>query len=203
MRSRTGTVLAISIALLGLAACGPAGSGDGRAASPGRWKSAPTIAATPQASSSSAPARSVAPAAAAGPACTAITYEAVAAALGARLDVAASSGSAGHELVCVLESSQDHTAPDLTYVTNPVPADKESFQLDLTPKGAAPVPGLGKAAYRISSAAGEAGRATVEIGWLGKSAVYTLLCSLPGTASAGQLTTVGNGLIALAKKLPA
>lgn len=151
---------ALAVALL--PACGPAEAEQER----GTWADAasptPSIAATPQ--SPSPPIRAVTPAAAAGPACRPLTYEAVAAATGERFDVAASSGSAGSELVCVLQRAEA-SLPDLTYVTITGAADKESFQLDYQPRNATPVSGLGKGAYLALGPATGAGRSTVEVGW--------------------------------------
>jgi hypothetical protein len=193
----------VGVALLGSASgCGVFGAGSQAVEKTGTWAaSAPT--ATPEVSASPQPARSVPPVATAGPACQGMTYDAVAAATGVRYDVAASSGTAGRVLVCVLQRAAETASADLTYVTNPVAADKESFQLDFQPNAAVAVPGLGKAAYSRIGAGVEGARSSVEVGWLGKSAVYTLTCTASSTLPPAEAQKVLAGLVALAKTLPA
>lgn len=202
MQVRVAQTTLVTLAIAALSGCGLFGS-DAKepTAQPGTRAAVPSATASSStATPSSAPV--LQPAAAAGPACAALTYDTVAALTGVRYEVAASSGVAGKELVCVLQGTAEGS-PDLTYVANPVAADPESFKLDFQPNGTAPVAGLGKAAYSRVAVGGDAGRVTVELGWLGRSAVYTLTYTAPGAPAAPAQQKLVAGLIALAKKLPA
>jgi hypothetical protein len=147
------------------------------------------------------PTRSIAPAAAAGGVCRGLSYDAVAVAIGVRFDVAAASGGLGSEQVCVLQRTGAN-APDLTLSVLSTTSDAESFKLDFQPKGAKEIPGLGLAAYSHAPAGGQAGRPTVEVGWLTKKKLCTLTFTGTAATSSTTLQKLIPGLVKLAKALP-
>jgi len=175
-----------------------------------------TFAVTGVASPSPTPARSVAPAASAGGLCRQFTFDRVASLVGVRFEVAAASGKAGSEQVCVLQQV-GVAAPDLTFSKLPLDEEKdaeppaegdeaplspvEAFRSDYQPQNAKNLGALGRAAYSRVVAAAGGGGPMLEVGWLGTANVFILShTTAPGTTpavAAKQLATV----VALAKEL--
>jgi hypothetical protein len=205
MRGRS--ALVVSAALLSawtLVGCDVLGADSSRDAAVGDTR--PQVAestAQPQPSPTPTPTptRSIAPAAAAGGVCKGLTYDAVAAAVGVRFDVAAASGGASSEQVCVLQRTEANTA-DLTLSVLPTVSDVESFKLDFQPKGATAIAGLGLAAYSHIAAGGQAGRPTVEVGWFTKKRLCILTFTGTQATNSTTLQKIVPGLVKLAKALP-
>jgi len=208
MSGRSAVAGVLALALLGtLAACTGASDGGAKASHnrdadvSDEASFEPAAEASPSVSPS--PLREVPPASTAGGLCRKLNYDRVASAIGVRFEVAAASGEAGAEQVCVLQRI-GFSAPDLTLSRMPVepPADiegaagaetdVEAFRADYQPESAKTVTGLGKAAYsRV--VAGESGDgAQIEVGWLGKQTVYVLTLT----------TTPATNVTAAAKEVP-
>jgi hypothetical protein len=161
----------------------------------------------------------VPPAASAGGLCKRLSYDRVAAALGVRFDVAAASGAAGSEQVCVLQRV-GATAPDLTWSRLPVPAAEEPeeaespgagtptpmtpvevFRADYQPASAKNVGQLGKAAYSRVVAAGAGAGPQIEVGWLGAEVVYVLTFTTSQGTSPAQAAQQIPRVVGLASQL--
>jgi hypothetical protein len=148
----------------------------------------------------SAPTPSRGPAAAAGGACYLLEYDTIQQVLGASFDVAAAS-EAGETFTCVLQAKGE-SFPDLTLAVTATGADAAVFTSAVQPKGAAPVPGLGKIGYTLTAPAGGGAGPGVEVGWLsgdGRILVLRYRCrATTGVADAGALAPK---VIALARKV--
>ncbi|WP_018352848.1 hypothetical protein [Longispora albida] len=202
MTTRKRAAVVSLAALLALTACSdePGKATGGSSADAGRAESAAqpkAVAAQTQPASPPA-----VPASAAGGACSLLDYAGVASALGVQFHVAVAGGTAQAQ-TCVLKQS-DSRYPDLTLAVAPTKADAKVYASTVTPKGSAPVSGLGKSAYsRALAPAGPAG-AGIEVGWLSANGrMLTVQFTLPAggdAAAAGGLTPK---LVDLAKQVDA
>jgi hypothetical protein len=141
------------------------------------------------------------PAEDAGGACLLLSFEQVDAAIGVDFGVSGSSNS-GDTYTCVLRRVQSEL-PDLSLSVSPTLADTGVFNTSVVPKGAASVPGLGKAGYsRALTAAATGAGPGAEVVWLsGNQRLMALRYRTPpGTAAAGATAMIPK-LVALAKKV--
>ena len=173
---------------------------------------------SPSPTASPSPERSVAPAAAAGGLCRKLDYSRVASALSVRFEVAAASGQAGGEQVCVL-LRVGSGVPDLTLSRLPIaPADEpdtdassdpaadpmtevEAFRADYQPANAKNVSALGKAGYSRVVAASAGGGPQVEVGWLGTDVIYILTYTTARSTTPAAAAQQVPRLVGLARQL--
>jgi hypothetical protein len=93
--------------------------------------------------------------------------------------------------------------PDLALsVVESTPADADLFMAELKPKKASTLKGLGKAGYRLNTAAADGHGPVVEIGWLSEAKqLQTLRFTFPKDAKAADVTAMNTKLLALAKAM--
>lgn len=142
----------------------------------------------------------VEPAARAGGACRLLDFTIIAQTTGTRFTVAVARTHRKTQ-TCVLQAAAD-SRPDLVLSVTPTTADAEVFVEAMVPKGAPRVKALGKAAYRITTPAGQGHGPAVEVGWLSGD---RRLIYLRYTFAAGQGRPAAEAfapkLVALAKKI--
>ena len=141
------------------------------------------------------------PAASAGGACILWDYALIKSKIGVTFDVAASD-QVDDTSTCVVQTVGADW-PDLALsVVESTQADATLFLSDLKPKKATTLKGLGKAAYRLNTAASGGHGPTVEIGWLSEAKqLQTLRFTFAKTAQAGDVTAMNNNLLILAKAM--
>jgi hypothetical protein len=211
MRGRSVLVAAaVILAASALAACkeGAAATRQeavktGAGAQAGELPPPASAAATPTVPASvppSVPARSVPPAASAGGLCRRLTFAMVASAVDQHFDIAASSGTASAEQVCVLQRV-GRTAPDFTLSVTPTTIDVESFRADYQPKGASEVAGLADAAYSVVAPAEAGAGPRVEVGWLTKKRLYLASYTAPPFTDVPVARRTVPGLLSLARQV--
>ncbi|MBO4208557.1 hypothetical protein GSF22_21460 [Micromonospora echinofusca] len=141
-----------------------------------------------------------APAGSAGGACRLLDFALVEEATGVRFDVAAASEQ-GDTHSCVIRAEQQ-AVPDLTLSVSETSIDLAAFKADLMPKGARAVPGLGRAAYRLTVAPASKQGPVAEVAWLAEDG---RLASLRYTLPVGQVRADAEGftpkLVTLAKQV--
>jgi hypothetical protein len=150
------------------------------------------------------PVQVVRPAAAsAGGACILWDYAEIEQQLGVRFDVAAA-GQVDDTSTCVVQAAAG-TRPDLMLsVVEQTSADAEVYNANLVPATATRVKGLGRAAYRLVTAAGAADGPVVEVGWLTKDRqLMTLRFTCAEGATVAEADGMADRLIALAKDMAA
>lgn len=141
------------------------------------------------------------PAAAGGGVCRMLDYPAVEKAIGTRFDVSASTAQ-GKTNTCVLQSEQA-SRPDLALAVTPTTADSAVFT-DEAPDGGESVKGLGKAAYRLTLAAGKDHGAGVEVCWLSSDGqMITLRYTLAAGEGKPAAEALAGKLVTLAKQIDA
>jgi hypothetical protein len=144
-----------------------------------------------------------APAASAGGACVLWSYRFIEQRIGVHFDVAAS-GRVDDTTTCAVQV-QGADRPDLTLaVVERTPADPAVFLSDQMPAKSVQVKGLGRAAYRLVSAAGGDHGPVVEVGWLSrdKQLITIRFTFAPGASDAAAKAMV-DGMLDLAKALDA
>jgi hypothetical protein len=135
--------------------------------------------AEPKAQTMAVPARGTdrQPAAAAGGACQLLDFFAVEQLIGVQFEVAASA-QRDTTATCVLQKS-GAGYPDLTLAVTPTTVAAAAFKAAVPPAGAADLPGLGLAAYRIVLPAAApdptAPGPAVEVGWLTRKSQLMLV----------------------------
>ena len=141
------------------------------------------------------------PAASAGGACILWDYDFIKGKIGVAFDVAASDQVADTSTCVVQTIGADW--PDLALsVVESTTADSKLFLSDLKPDKAATLKGLGKAGYRLNSAATAAHGPVVEIGWLSEAKqLQTLRFTFAKTAKATDVTAMNTKLLNLAKAM--
>jgi hypothetical protein len=141
---------------------------------------------------------STAPAAAAGGACQLLDFPVVNAKLGLDLAVAAAA-TQENTFTCVLQP-RAAGSPDLVLSVSATTIGADIYTSAVQPKGAAPVEGLGAAAYQLPTPATDSTGPGAEVGWLaGNKRIIQLSVHLaPGTA-ADKSTELLPKLVALAK----
>jgi hypothetical protein len=132
--------------------------------------------------------------------CRFLDYGVIKDAVGITFEVAASAQQ-GQTETCVVQPSGE-SYPDLLLTLTNTTIEPAVFTKAVTPKGAAPVPGLGKIAYSTPvPVAGDAGPG-VEVAWL--SAKFNSLMMLRlRVAPDAEATTDAAKLVSLAKLLEA
>jgi hypothetical protein len=175
------TIASLLFALVTLAGCGNAEAHPRDAAvsvpSPTRW-----------------------PAAAAGGACFLLEYEVIEQIVGTSFDVSASS-EANHTYTCVLQT-KNGSYPDLTLAVSTTDADPTVFRSTVQPKGAAPVPELGRIGYSVAMPAAAGSGPGVEVGWLsGNGRLLLLRYRCAPTATAADAGALVPKVITLARKI--
>ncbi|AVT30628.1 hypothetical protein C6361_15375 [Plantactinospora sp. BC1] len=140
------------------------------------------------------------PASAAGGACQLLEYPAVEQAIGARFEVAAASRH-GKTDTCVLRGEAE-ARPELALSVTPTTADASIFADEVVPSGGKSVKGLGKAAYRATTAPAKSTGSTVEVGWLtGNGRLVSLRFTFPTGEDRAEADALAPKLINLAKKI--
>lgn len=141
------------------------------------------------------------PAASAGGACILWDYDFIKSKIGVKFDVAASD-QVDDTSTCVVQTIGGDW-PDLALsVVESTQADADLFLSDLKPKKATKLKGLGKAAYRLTTAASGGHGPVVEIGWLSEAKqLQTLRFTFPKTAKATDVTAMNGKLLSLAKAM--
>jgi hypothetical protein len=141
------------------------------------------------------------PAASAGGACILWDYAFIQDKVGVKFEVAASD-QVDDTSTCVVQTvAADY--PDLALsVVESTQADAKLFNSDLKPDKATAVKGLGKAGYRLNTAASGAHGPVVEIGWLSEAKqLQTLRFTFAKTAKAADVTAMNTRLLDLAKAM--
>jgi hypothetical protein len=141
------------------------------------------------------------PAASAGGACILWDYGFIQEKIGVRFGVAASD-QVDDTSTCVVQTAAGDW-PDLTLsVVESTPADADLFNSDLKPKKATKLKGLGKAGYRLTSAASGGHGPVIEIGWLSEAKqLQTLRFTFAKGAATAEVTAMNTKLLALAKAM--
>ena len=141
------------------------------------------------------------PAASAGGACILWDYDFIKEKIGVTFGVAASD-QIDDTSTCVVQTVNGDW-PDLALsVVESTPADADLFIDELKPKKAATLKGLGKAGYRLNTAAAGGHGPVVEIGWLSEAKqLQTLRFTFPKDAKAADVTAMNTKLLALAKAM--
>jgi hypothetical protein len=141
------------------------------------------------------------PAASAGGACILWDYAFIKDKIGVTFNVAASD-QVDDTSTCVVQTVAGDW-PDLALcVVESSSADAKLFLSDLKPAKAAALKGLGKAAYRLDTAAAGGHGPVVEIGWLSEAKqLQTLRFTFAKDATAADVTAMNGKLLALAKAM--
>ena len=141
------------------------------------------------------------PAASAGGACILWDYAFIKEKTGVTFEVAAAD-QIDDTSTCVVQTvSGDY--PDLALsVVESTKATAAQFLDDLKPAKATKLKGLGKAAYRLTGAAGGGHGPVIEIGWLSEAKqIQTLRFTFPTTAKPADVTAMNAKLFNLAKAM--
>jgi len=141
------------------------------------------------------------PAASAGGACILWNYDFIKSKIGVTFEVAASD-QVDDTSTCVVQTVGSDW-PDLALsVVESTQADASLFLADLKPKKATTLKGLGKAAYRLNTAASGGHGPTVEIGWLSEARqLQTLRFTFPKDATRDAVDELSPKLLNLAKAM--
>jgi hypothetical protein len=141
------------------------------------------------------------PAASAGGACILWDYAFIKSKIGVTFEVAASD-QVDDTSTCVVQTIAGDW-PDLALsVVESTQADAKLFLSDLKPDKATTLKGLGKAAYRLNTAASGGHGPSVEIGWLSEAKqLQTLRFTFAKTAKAADVTAMNTRLLSLAKAM--
>jgi hypothetical protein len=142
-----------------------------------------------------------APAASAGGACVLVDYAEAERRLGVRFDVAAA-GQADDTSTCIVQA-EGASRPDLLLaIVERTPADVALYRSDLVPDRARSVQGIGRAGYRLVTAAADGAGPAAEVGWLtANRQLMTLRFTYPAGASKADADDMAGKLVALAKDL--
>jgi hypothetical protein len=159
-----------------------------------------TAEAHPQPAAVTAPTPTRWPAAVAGGACYLLEYEIIEQVVGTSFDVAAASDT-DETFTCVVQTKGE-SFPDLTLAVTATDADAAVFKSTMQPKGAAPVAGLGKIGYTLTTPAGGGAGPGIEVGWLsGNGRIMVLRYRFPATTGAADAGALAPKMVALAKKV--
>jgi len=141
------------------------------------------------------------PAASAGGACILWDYGFIHDKIGVTFNVAAAD-QVDDTSTCVVQTV-DGAYPDLTLsVVESTTADAKLFLSDLKPDKAATLKGLGKAGFRLNTAASGDHGPSVEISWLSEaSQLQTLKFTFAKNAAATEVTAMNGKLLNLAKAM--
>ncbi len=143
----------------------------------------------------------VAPAASAGGACILWDWSFIEEKIGVKFSVAASD-QVDDTSTCVVQTVEG-SWPDLSFsVVEQTKADAKTFLATRMPKKAVKLKGLGKAGYRLNSAAASGHGPSVEIGWLSEAEqLQTLKFTFAKGASSSAVTRMNTGLLEMAKAM--
>ena len=141
------------------------------------------------------------PAASAGGACILWDYGFIQKQIGVKFTVAAAD-QVEDTSTCVVQT-ENGDWPDLTLsVVENTNADGSLFLDNLMPAKATKLKGLGKAGYRLVTAAGGGHGPSIEIGWLSEAAqLQTLKFTFPAGARTAAVNQMSTRLLALAKAM--
>ena len=141
------------------------------------------------------------PSASAGGACILWDWAFIQEKIGVRFSIAASD-QVDDTSTCVVQTA-DSSWPDLSLsVVEQTKADAKVFLAERMPKKAVKLKGLGKAGYRLNSAAGGGHGPSVEIGWLSEAEqLQTLKFTFAKGASRASVTQMNSELLDLAKAM--
>jgi hypothetical protein len=141
------------------------------------------------------------PAASAGGACILWDYGFIQKQIGVRFTVAAAD-QVEDTSTCVVQT-ENGDYPDLALaVVESTTADAKLFLDTLAPARSTALKGLGKAGYRLVSAAGDGHGPTVEVGWLSEAAqLQTLKFTFAAGATNTAVTDMSGRLVELAKAM--
>jgi hypothetical protein len=141
------------------------------------------------------------PAASAGGACILWDYGFIRDKIGVTFDVAAAD-QVDDTSSCVVQSVGGDYPDLMLSVVESTPADPKLFLSDLKPKKASTLKGLGRAGYRLDSAAAGDHGPSVEITWLSEAKqLQTLKFTFAKTATPADVTAMHDRLLALAKAM--
>jgi hypothetical protein len=142
-----------------------------------------------------------APAASAGGACILWDWGFIEEKIGVRFSVAAS-GQVDDTSTCVVQTV-DSSWPDLSLsVVEQTKASDKVFLATRVPKKAVKLKGLGKAGYRLNTAATGGHGPSVEIGWLSEAEqLQTLKFTFAKGANSAAVSSMNTGLLELAKAM--
>jgi hypothetical protein len=141
------------------------------------------------------------PAASAGGACILWDYAFIKSKIGIKFEVAASD-QVDDTSTCVVQTvAADY--PDLALsVVESTQADAKLFNSELKPAKSTAISGLGKAGYRLNTAASGTHGPVIELGWLSEAKqLQTLRFTFAKTAKAADVTAMNTKLLALAKAM--
>ncbi|MFI6073047.1 hypothetical protein ACIA5C_15800 [Actinoplanes sp. NPDC051343] len=141
------------------------------------------------------------PAASAGGACILWDYAFIKEKIGVTFNVAAAD-QVDDTSTCVVQTIEGDYPDLMLSVVESTTADSKLFLSDLKPNKAATLKGLGKAGYRLDSAASGVHGPSVEISWLSEAnQLQTLKFTFAKAATANDVTTMNAKLLDLAKAM--
>jgi hypothetical protein len=141
------------------------------------------------------------PAASAGGACILWDYQFIHDKIGVTFDVAAADQVADTS-TCVVQTTEGDYPDLMLSVVESTTADAKLFLSDLKPDKATTLKGLGKAGFRVNTAASGDHGPSVEISWLSEAdQLQSLKFTFPKAAPAADVTAMNNKLLALAKAM--
>jgi hypothetical protein len=141
------------------------------------------------------------PAASAGGACILWDYDFIREKIGVTFDVAAAD-QVDDTSSCVVQTVQGDYPDLMLSVVESTPAGAKLFLSDLKPAKATTLKGLGKAGYRLNSAAAADHGPGIEISWLSEAAqLQTLKFTFAKTATPADVTGMNVKLLDLAKAM--
>jgi hypothetical protein len=141
------------------------------------------------------------PAASAGGACILWDYDFITDKIGVTFDVAAADQVADTSS-CVVQTVRGDYPDLMLSVVESTPADAKLFLANLKPAKATTLKGLGKAGYRLNTAASADHGPSIEIGWLSEAAqLQTLRFTFAKSAAAADVTAMNAKLLDLAKAM--
>lgn len=143
---------------------------------------------------------SVAPAEAAGGACQLLDWDMIKSSLGLTFAVAAAAQQ-GTTFTCVTQG-RGASLPDLMLAVTASPVDASIYTSTVQPKGATPVPGVGKVAFSLLTAPAANAGPGVEIGWLaGNGRIIDLRLDFAQKATPADAQAALPKMVDLAKKV--
>lgn len=141
------------------------------------------------------------PAASAGGACILWDYQFIHDKIGVTFDVAAADQVADTS-TCVVQTTEGDYPDLMLSVVESTTADAKLFLSDLKPDKATTLKGLGKAGFRVNTAASGDHGPSVEISWLSEAdQLQSLKFTFAKAAPAADVTAMNDKLLALAKAM--
>jgi hypothetical protein len=141
------------------------------------------------------------PAASAGGACILWDYDFIKQQIGVDFNVAAA-GQVDDTSTCVVQTTEADYPNLALAVVESTKADAKLFLSDSKPKKATTLKGLGKAGYRLNTAAAGGHGPSVEIAWLSEAGqLQTLNFTFAKGATTTDVSTMNTNLMAMAKAM--